>query len=320
MAQKTDALSGDVLSPAVAPGFDARFIADLGAKAAEAQLITIDTTHLQDVGLPPAVPVIWDPNRKEVIGLKSSVDAWRLTPAAKKGTATALTLATFIELVNRHKTVASAVFADTDWHKPSFTAVIDYHPAISCGQADNGKHRVHYAFPLSEEWKAWVKLDGEVMSQLDFATFLEDRVAELASPTEAEKIALERDFATTVATPAELVQLSRGLQVNIESRVKNAHTLQNGTGQIQWEENHQDATGKPLVVPGIFILSIAPFFMGEKIRVPVRLRYRVSGTVKWFFQIYRPDQFVTERVRDDLDHTAAETGLPAYEGAPEMAA
>lgn len=305
----------------VAPGFDARFISELGARAAQAQEIAIDLTCLEDPGLPTQIPALWDPKTSSLTSIHSEAERYRLAPKRRQGTAKALTLASFIDLVNRHKTDDSVVFADTTWTKPSFTAVIDYHEVDSAGAAAFGKHRVVYDFPLSEEWKKWVEMDGEVMSQMDFAVFLEDRIAELSSPSEAEKIALEREFATTVATPAELIQLSRGLQVHVESRVKAQHVLQSGAGQIQWEESHNGADGKPLTVPGIFLLKIAPFFMGDTVRIPVRLRYRpAGGTVKWHYAIYRPDIHVTERVRADLDLVADSTTLPTFEGAPEMAA
>ncbi|MFG1246756.1 DUF2303 family protein [Xanthobacter flavus] len=325
MAEKTTPPPATLLAesigmPPVAPGFDAKYIAELGAQVAAPASFTLELAPDIYVGLPPALPMVWDPRKGGVLPVREYIEQFRLKPARKVGTAKALTLESFIALANRHKTEHTAVFADTTWQKPGFTAVIDYHENTSGGPADNGKHRIHYDFPLSEEWKAWVKLDGEPMSQLDFAAFLEDHIQELCSPTDAEKIALTRDFATTVATPAEVVQLSRGLQVHVASTVKNAHTLQTGAGEIQWEEVHNGADGKPLTVPGIFLLNIAPFFMGEPVRIPVRLRYRVSGKITWFYQIFRPDSFITERVRDDLDKVRQETSLPAFEGAPEMVA
>lgn len=79
-----------------------------------------------------------------------------------------------------------------------------------------------------------------------------------------------------------------------------------------------DAAGKPLKVPGVFVLSVAPFFMGEAVRLPVRLRYRADGgKLAWYIVPYRPDLHVTERVRDDLDMVAHGTSLPTFEGSPE---
>lgn len=270
-------------------------------------------------GLPKHVPLLFDHRPGGSVGaIAHLIDAYRQKPRDKRGSAKALTLQSFIDLVNRHKTPDSAVFAATDWKAPGFTAVIDYHEAKSAGAADNLKHRIGYDFPQSEEWQAWVAQNGQPMEQGDFAAFLEDRIADLTAPTTAEKIALERDFATTVATPAELIQLSRGLQVNVSSVVKNMVTLATGEASLQFEEQHVGADGKPLKVPGIFMLGIAPFFMGGKISLPVRLRYRKRGQgLVWFYQMYRPDQHVTERVRDDLGTVRQQTELPVFEGSPE---
>lgn len=301
-----------------APGA-VRDIADLAAKAAGMEIVSLDLPA-EALGLPRHIPVARRSGANPaIVGLADLAEAWRLKPARKKGTARTLTLASFVALANRHKTADSVLFGDTDWRRPSLTAVVDYHPAD--GSADNGEHRIAYQFPLSEEWQVWVGNNAKRMDQAEFAAFLEEHIADLSSPFDAEKVELERDFATTVATPAQLIQLSRGLQVHVGVQVKNAVTLQTGEGEIRWDESHSDADGKPLKVPGMFMLSIAPFFMGEKIRVPVRLRYRASGgSIAWHYQIYRPDRHVTERVRDDLDKAAAETGLPAYEGYPERPA
>lgn len=295
--------------------------ARLGAAAQGIEIVQIETPEGFS-GLPAQVPVALHRGKEpSVSALAGVIESYRLHPKRKQGTAEAQTFESFCELINRHKSEHSVIFADADWRQPSFTAVIDYHHLGVDGQPDYGKHRVHYAFPLSEEWQAWNKMNGQKMTQEDFAYFLEDRVAELSAPTDEERIWLERDFATTVATPSQLVELSRGLQVNVASKVKAAHTLANGEGQIVWEESHQDASGAPLKVPGIFILSAPPFFMGDKMRIPVRLRYRTAGgSVTWFYQIYRPDQFITEHVRHAIFDAREKTGLPAYEGKPEMSA
>ncbi len=300
-------------------GVDLAEAAKLGAQAGGVEIVNL-TTAPDAVGLPSTIPVLLKRGEHPAIeSVAPLFEPYRLFPKRKEGQASAQTLDAFCDLTNRHKTEHSAVFADANWEKPSFTAVIDYHEATNGGNADFGKHRIHYAFPLSDEWQAWMKLNGEKMTQEDFAYFLEDRIAELSSPTEEERVRFERDFATTIATPSQLVELSRGLQVNVSSKLKTATTLASGEGQLIWEETHQDASGAVLKVPGIFILSISPFFMGEKMRIPVRLRYRAhGGSIAWLYQIYRPDQYVTEHVRHALFDVETKTELPTYEGTPEM--
>lgn len=323
-------------------------IKDLAVRAAGVSISSVWHPSAGTAGVPAAIPVaIKHGEQPSVESVADLFERYRTRPVRKSGIAKALTLQSLIDLTQRHQTEHTAVFADTNWRQPSITAVIDYHEidqvvgdvvpegadptsldaaladdvAIEPGAPAFGKHRIHYAFPLSEEWQAWVKQDGKPMEQADFAAFIEDHIAELSAPTDAERIWLERDFQTMVATPAQLIQLSRGLQVNINAVVKNVVTLQSGEGQVTFDEQHVGSDGKPLKVPGLFVLNIAPFFMGTAISIPVRLRYRpAGGKVVWFYQIYRPDEHITGRIRADLRKVAEETGLPAYEGSPEMPA
>lgn len=294
-------------------------IANLGARAEGAEITVLQAPD-GIPGLPSAIPVALKRGAQPAIeGLHQLFSPYRLHPQRKSGTAEAQTFEAFCDLTNRHKTEHSAIFADTSWRKPAFTTVIDYHDIANGGRADFGEHRIRYSFPLSDEWNAWIENDGQPMKQDAFAWFLEDRAPELSAPTEHERAVLEQQFATTIATPAQVVELSRGLAVNVDTRVKASKTLQSGEGQIQWEEAHNGADGQPLKVPGLFILNIAPFFMGDPVRIPVRLRYRVSrGEVSWFYQIYRPDLHITEHVRRTLADARAATDLPSYEGNPEM--
>lgn len=299
--------------------FDLDAAARLGARAEGIEIVTL-SPPAECEGLPAAIPVaLRRGENPDVATVADLFERYRLHPARKAGTAIAQTFEAFNALVMRHKTADSAIFANMDWKKPSLTAVIDYHEARNGGAAAFGKHRVHYAFPLSEEWKKWIEMDGQPMKQAEFAYFLEDRIGDLSSPTDAERIELEQQFATKVAAPSQVVELSRGLQVRVDTRIKNATTLQTGEASIQFEEAHTDGDGKPLKVPGMFMLNIAPFFMGDKVRIPVRLRYRTGNPLVWFYQIYRPDLHITEHVRVTLNEARKATELPAYEGAPEMA-
>lgn len=270
-------------------------------------------------GLPKDVPVaIVHGDKPKLESVGELFEEFRQFPARKAGTAKALTLGSLIELTNRHKTADTAIFANTEWRNPSIVTVVDYHAVAPEGDPAWLKHRISYTFPLSDPWKEWIEKNGKAMEQSDFAAFIEDHIGDLSSPEIGESTDYEDKFNTKIATPAQLIELSRGLQVFAGTRVKNAITLQSGEAQLVFEETHTDADGKPLKVPGLFILQIAPFFQGELIRVPCRLRYRVAGSgLAWFFQIYRPDIAITDRVRTDLDILRRETDLPVFEGAPE---
>lgn len=62
----------------------------------------------------------------------------------------------------------------------------------------------------------------------------------------------------------------------------------------------------------------AAFVDGDPVRIPARLRYRIAGGgIMWFYQLYRWEFFLRERVRADLMKASAETTLPMFEGSPE---
>lgn len=309
--QAGEMIAGELISPT--DQIDA--IAKLARAAAG---IDIATLSLSAKGLPSQVPVAQLHGEKpDFKSLKALAEEWRQHPERKTGTAQVDTLGSFIDLTNRHKTADSAIFADTNWKAPSLTAVIDYH-AVEGTDAQWLKHRVHYAFPLSEQWKTWVAQNGKPMAQADFAQFIEDNIADLSSPEALEVTDYEAKFATKIATPSELVALSRGLAVRVESKAVSSVVLQSGEGEIVWDEVHQGADGKKLKVPGLFMLQIPLFHMGETQRVPVRLRYRIrEGSTVWFYQIYRPDVAVTERVLEDYEDATAKTSLPGFIGKPE---
>lgn len=308
------------------PGVEAiRTLAEMGVKSSDITVKDVPTKGLGE-GLPETVPVGWDRNNQRVLSLKESIEAFRLRPQRRTGTADMQTLASFIKLVQRHQDGDSAVFADLDWRAPKFTAVIDYHgQAVETdGEAPATheprwlRHRIAYAFPLSDPWKAWVEQNSVPMKQDAFAAFIEDHIAEVSAPTEAEQKEYEATFRTRIADPFEIMTLSRGLAVSVDAKVGRSILLQSGEGEIAFEEVHRDGAGQKLTVPGLFMLSVPVFFRGAHVRFPVRLRYRVAnGQVVWFYQIWRPDEFVTAAVQKDLDAVRVETGLPAYEGAPE---
>jgi len=293
----------------------AKYIAELSTAATKPELVLIPTDGL-GAGLPPVVPALWDRNNQRVIPVKDEIERYRQGPERIKGTAVVETLESFIALTNRHKADDSAIFAATAWPKPSLTAVIDYY-TLKHGTAHK-QHRVHYAFPLTEEFSAWVNKNGRAMNQTDFAVFLEDHAAELAAPLDAEKNEYERLFKERFALPIELIDLSRSLEVFVGAKVKQGTRLQTGERTVLFETEHMNGKGEPIDIPGIFMISVKPFVDGDLVRIPARIRYRIKGgEIEWFYQLYRWEFWLRTRVQNDLLKAGSETQLPTFEGAPE---
>ncbi|RUM97896.1 DUF2303 family protein [Pseudaminobacter arsenicus] len=287
-------------------------LANEGAKPAT---INVTTSGLGD-GLPASIPMGFDRKAQAFRSLKPLIDEFRVAPSRRRGTATADTLESFIGLVNRHKDDQSALFGRTSWPEPKLTAVIDYDSAE--GGARNRNHRIVYAFPLTEEFKAWVGCNATPMDQEVFAAFLEEHAAELAAPSDGEQSEYERLFNETMATPSDVVALSRHLEVHVNAKAKQGIRLQTGERQVEFSEEHINAKGEAVIIPGIFMVSVPAFVDGDAVRIPARLRYRIAGgSIKWFYQLYRWESFLREQVGYDLKEAAEKTGLPSFEGAPE---
>lgn len=298
-------------------------VAALAREASAPVVLQIPTKGLGR-GLPDQVPVLWDRHEQKVISLLAEIHA--AAPALERvGTSTTTTLSSFCDLVNRHKDDGSVIFAKTDWPEPKLTAVIDYHKGGETHEARHGKHRIVYPFPLTDEFKVWVGSNRKAFKQADFAEFMEEHAAELASPDTYEISTFEPLFKERFGTPAEIIDLSRHLEVNVGAKMKSAVRNASGERQMVFETEHTGVNGEPIDIPGIFIVSVPPFLSGdsepEVVRIPARLRYRaVGGEVVWFYQLYRWEFFLRERVQGDLAAAVKQTGLPAFEGAPEMAA
>ena len=103
-----------------------------------------------------------------------------LKPARRKGTARLDDLQSIIEWANRFKGETSALFAKPDMTAPTLTCIADYHATGPVDQATAAgdptarhcHHRAIYNFPLSEEWKAWMKVscgnDGKPLGNNSF--------------------------------------------------------------------------------------------------------------------------------------------------------
>jgi uncharacterized protein YfdQ (DUF2303 family) len=291
-------------------------ISDLAQRASAPTIIGIPTDGLGD-GLPPSVPALFDRKNQSVINLQTIIEQMRQAPTRRKGTAKVETLASFIDLTNRHKDEHSAIFGKAAWPAPSLTAVIDYYTTDH--KPRWGQHRVAYEFPLTDEFKAWISNDSKMMEQLDFALFLEEHAAELSAPLDAERTEYEALFKERFATPTELIGLSRHLEVFVGSSIKRQERLANGERVIEFNVEHKTADGNKVDVPGLFMISVQAFVDGDPVRIPARLRYRAGGgDVTWFYQLYRWEFWLRAQVQNDLRYAAAAAALPAFEGAPEM--
>ena len=110
-------------APVASPfDIDLRTAAKLGAEAKGVEIVTLKKP-VELLGVPDEIPVALQRGIKPTVEtLATLFEPYRMRPARKAGTAEVQTFEAFTNLVNRHKTPSSVIFADADWKKPSFTA------------------------------------------------------------------------------------------------------------------------------------------------------------------------------------------------------
>lgn len=262
------------------------------------------------------------PKGRDIRSLKPLIDEFRTKPERRKGTATIGDTDSLIAHLRRFASGESAVFANPSKTQPSFTAVYDYHPATSdATTADWLGHRAVYAPALSDEWKVWAGANGREFGQDDFARFIEDHITDIVPPDLSGKIV--EQFVTVVqgdlAQPGDILGLSRGLQVNVESTVKQATTLSSGEISVIYDEQHRDGAGAPIKVKNLFQIAVPVFYAGALYRLTARLRYRIrNGSLVWSYHLYRPELTFDDAFRGIVEKITSETDVPVFIGAPEQ--
>lgn len=259
-------------------------------------------------------------NGRTVVDPKKYVDQYRKTPERREGVAILRDIESFIAHANRFKDAHSVLFADPNPKQPLLQAVLDYHESTAAGAPRFGKHRSRYAFPLSDQWQAWTAQNEKGMGQAEFAMFIEDRIADVAEPGRAGEGL--REFAALIgaeyATPSRLLDLSRGLTINVDHKLKSQVNLSSGEAQMVFEEKHAGEGGSPIRVPGAFIIGVPIFQLGTAHLIGCRLRYRArEGAVTWSYSMYRVPENFDVAIREECAKAQAGTDLPLLYGTPE---
>lgn len=252
------------------------------------------------------------PDGMRLVSIKNLIDEWRDRPERREGTVPLLDLDSFIAYVNRYKGADTLTFGNNDRTKPALVTVIDYHTMGFDGLPAWCEHRARYDFPLSDEWKLWHSRNAVPMGQSDFAAFVEDHIDDvMAPPIGSDGLpggdplidSLLITLGGTPASPAKLLELSRGLAVLSNDKVINAVNQKTGEATIRFETSHTDTNGGKVDVPPLFLIGIPVFTNGPRYKIAARLRYRLSqGAILWFYQLYR-----TEKVFDHAFSEAVQT-------------
>ena len=255
------------------------------------------------------------PENMQVEPLKKYVDAERLEPETLRGSTILHDCESFCGFINRYKTENSAVFYDKTEQK--VTCIFD---CATKEKASFERHTASYQFPFSKELVEWKNHNGETMSQVDFAFFIERNVLDLADAPAPDK---ESDSLKEIrarvggfyAGTSKMVELSKGIAIRNDERATVKFDTNTGEATLDFSSEHTDAAGNKIKVPNMFLIVIPILNGGKAYQLPCRLRYRLyNGTVKWWYEVINLDQAIDKAIDEDLEAIKKETALPIFAG------
>lgn len=231
------------------------------------------------------------------------LEPWATHPERRTGAVEFDEPASFVLYVNEFKSADETRFYASLAEPRALAVLNDDRP----GEVDppTGAWRDHVAalrLVRTPEWDRWLTNDGEMMTQVEFAEFLEINMRDVIEP----------DAAT-------LIEIARAFTVSSDVQFRSAQNLATGETQFAYDEQHQASAGgtKKVEVPKEFTLDIAPFQGTPKIHVTARLRYRLrGGALSLGYMLDNPNDIEGAGFRSIVESVGDEIGLPVLYGRP----
>lgn len=241
-----------------------------------------------------------------VVEIDLTGDRYRSYPARITGTANVDTVASLLVYWDKHHTPASDVF--TDRTKYTLTAVIDAHAGAEPDEGnlvDWQQHRATCTLVLSDPLTAWLRRNSTLMSQEDFAEFVEQNIPFIAEPPAADLKEMAETFqATTTADFRAGVKFVSG-QRTIQYNETVDASMRNGS----------------IPVPATLTL-VLPIWRGdtEVRQFTARLRYRANtpspGKLSIGYVLDRPQDVIDIAFAIAVAQVAEHVGRPVFSGSP----
>lgn len=280
-----------------ANGKDIGQIVDLVKAALQAQVVTTEKDHF--IVLP-------GPNGLEI---KSLAQFQHADPPAKKHAAVKVEdVAGFASYFLRYNDADSIIFGDpTNF---TFHGVMDYHRNKD-GEARLGRHTVTLLLRTTKRWQTWFAANKKNMPQEEFATFIEDNLADIWAPEQSK-----------FPPAAAMLEISRRLEATSQYKFTQATNLKNGQKTVNYHEEMEarvaTAPGQEMSIPDKFIIRLPIFLNQAPVEVECRLRFRINGgkLVMWFDMV-RVDEMLAaefERARQGVQEA---TGTELLLGAKQ---
>jgi uncharacterized protein YfdQ (DUF2303 family) len=210
-----------------------------------------------------------------------SLEKHNAAPARKTGTVTVFDAESLNRLLADNAIDgATTIYVNPDADKPAIVAVINGNGSTGPGFGD---FRVSMGFRATPQWTKWKAIDGKLLPQAEFAEFVEDNLADIATP----------DGAT-------MMEIVTYLQATRTTDFRSGVKLGNGAVQLTNNEDVQASVGAGnIAVPDMFEIALSPVFGVAPFKVPARFRYRIEDRkLRMGFKLQRIEDVMATIIRD----------------------
>ncbi|HEY9315808.1 DUF2303 family protein [Williamsia sp.] len=215
--------------------------------------IAVDTVNRTNEVEPDSASIFVTVAKSTEVVKVDSFERFRSTPRRPRGTEIVHTPQSFIDLV-------TALAGEEDpvvyAHKaaPQIVAIVNHFG----GWLD---HRVTYSPKFDRRFSAWFSRNGKMVTQVDFAEFLEDHASAISIPD-----------------PADLIEIARNFQATSKVSFESGNRLQSGDVQFSYiEETGPKAGAKGTIkIPETFVISLPVYEGTSALAITAKLRYRIT--------------------------------------------
>lgn len=211
----------------------------------------------------------------------------------------------FIDYVNRYKTGDTLIFSAISETGVEFTALMDYHTAAPALCPGYCSHRATFVAIETPEWKVWKAANRLAMTQVGFATFLEDNLSLFVQPT-----------------GAELLEMVRSLHGHRNARFNTALRLDNGSYSVSYDEDvvvkgSSITSNGELELPPTITAMLAVFQGSDPYAVQARLKSRCEDRkLVLFYETISLAKIIRESILLLVEQVAEKTGIVPLLGSP----
>lgn len=196
----------------------------------------------------------------------------------------------FIDYINSQKLPGTRIFASQD--RLTFIGDIE-HPATGVSFPSWHSHIPTLKLRNDPDWDRWNGVNGKMMSQTEFADFIDEMQFTVVSPDSAA-----------------LIEMVEKMQVTGDKKFASSINRTTGSVELEWRDEVKQTDGK-LKLPTTLGICVAPFEAVAPIDMAVALRWRAgNGAFTFGVRLHRPDKILRAAWTKACETIEAETDVP----------